>query len=1193
MLYYSGYTRRIGDVDEGSTVTDFLPAERARGITIQSAAISFSWPPSAPDPWIPRIDPNPGHPAAASSTPHTINLIDTPGHADFTFEVLRSLRVLDGAVCILDGVAGVEAQTEKVWSQASAYRIPRLIFVNKLDRDGAAFGRTVSEVGARLGVWPAVCGIPWWTPEGKLRGVGDVVGLRGLLYGEGGDGKDVKNFSLKDLESEDAALAEELKKARVALVELLAEHDDAMVEDYLAADEDQLVIHPASIIQCLRRCILRDPQKLVPVYPGASFRNVGVQPLLDAVVDLLPSPDQHADPEVSIGSGIKGGLTQFLSGKLTAATTSDHSKPSSKAISTKGKPNHALQNLEACALAFKVVADPKRGVLVYVRVYSGILTRNAPLWNTNLQTTERAQRLLKMYANDAVEVENIAAGQIGVIPGLKFARTGDTLVSYTGAHPKNGPPAPINSLQLRPIDIPPPVFFVSVEPNSLAEEKHISESLDLLLREDPSLHVTLDEESGQTHLSGMGELHLEIARDRLVGDLRAKARIGGIEIGYREAITGPSGEVEGGYEREVAGKWAKGGCGVSVESVVEEGDMLALREHEQLFELTDKNHLVVATPTLRADGSGVEEETPNLSDHLPISAVMQAFKNGASAACARGPTHAYPVHSTLIRLTFDPAKHVFPNTTLAALSSVARSAVQQALQASAKASETVLMEPVMLVTISVDEDSLGGVVHDISSARGGSIVSLGSDDTTLPSDGGANVDVRRIYAPPDPFAGGHAAAEDFGVGGAVGGVKQIVARVPLKEMVGYLKHLRSLTGGRGTFTMVVDRFERMGGQRMRGVLGGMRSENVQIVRLNPASVTRTNNGTTGRQLEDFTMSTTLPTSAELDQMAIIDPEIKEQQQQIPQSWQLPEDKDPATLVKLMRAGWDKMPTPTPIAEVEEFRSSYITRDGTTLRLCVFKPAAGHESKPLPLLVWYHGGGGCLGNPESTTAFCRSIVLEQSCVVVAPQYRLAPEYKSPAQVEDSWDALQHIASHVADFGADASAGFIAGGESAGAVIGAVLALQARDKPLSPPLTGTFLTAGSYFDPNGIPAEYKEHYRSRHDPVCVNAPMLGKNVKAAFDACLQGDYSSPLFKAALWPSGQAGLPRTYLQTCGLDINRDEGILYADVLREAGVQTKLDVYPGGPHCFWHLFPNTTQGRKWKEETRAGIAWLLEAAR
>ena len=210
-------------------------------------------------------------------------------------------------------------------------------------------------------------------------------------------------------------------------------------------------------------------------------------------------------------------------------------------------------------------------------------------------------------------------------------------------------------------------------------------------------------------------------------------------------------------------------------------------------------------------------------------------------------------------------------------------------------------------------------------------------------------------------------------------------------------------------------------------------------------------------------------------------------------------------------------------------------------------------------------------------------------MIAVQYRLAPEHKSPTQVEDSWDALRYIATHAGAFGADPSTGFIVGGESAGAVISAVLALQAGDEPLSPPLTGLYLTAGSYFNPNDVPEQYRSLYRSRTDPACVGAPMLNKQVKAAFDTCLQGDYSSPLFKAALWPTGHKGLPRTYLQTCGMDINRDEGFLYNDVLVNSGVETRLDVYPGCPHCFWHLFPDVSQGTKWETDTAAGLAWLF----
>lgn len=734
--------------------------------------------------------------------------------------MLRSLRVLDGAVCILDGVAGVEAQTEKVWSQASNYAIPRIIFVNKLDRDGAAFGRTVKEIGARLGAWPAVCGIPWWSADGRLQGVGDVAGLRGLKYAEGGDGKEIRVFNLEQLQDEDSALADELRQARVALIERLSEHDDEMVEYYLEVDEDHLAIAENQVTDSLRRCILQHPQQVVPVYAGASFRNVGVQPLLDAVLNLLPSPEERPDPEVSLGSSTKGTLGSFIDGKLDPPEAPAVGRGKSKAVS-KTKASTALQTMEACALAFKVVADAKRGVLVYVRVYSGTVHKNTPLWNTNLQNSERAQRLLKMYANDAVEIDSIPAGQIGVIPGLKFARTGDTLITCTSYNPKTGPPQPVNSLQLRPISVPPPVFFVSVEPQSLSEEKHIRESLDLLLREDPSLYVSVDEESGQTHLAGMGELHLEIARDRLVSDLKAKARIGNIEIGYREALTGGSNEVTETFDRDAGGKSSKAACTVSVRPV-QEGEELPEEVSAHSIALHDGNQVVIFTPTLHADGTTIELENQGLPENLPIQLIVQALHNGVSAALARGPNHGYAVHSTRLDITFTPGKHLFHNTTPAALSSAARLAVQKALRASSATSETVMMEPVMLVTIGVDEDSLGSVVHDISSARGGSVVSLGSDEeaTRLNQQ---TIDTRRIYAPPDPFGGGRAAS-DAGLQQQGSSARQIVARVPLKEMVGYLKHLRSLTGGRGTFTMVVDRFERMTGQRQRVVLNEMRGD---------------------------------------------------------------------------------------------------------------------------------------------------------------------------------------------------------------------------------------------------------------------------------------------------------------------------------------------------------------------------------
>jgi elongation factor G len=823
MLYYSGYTRRIGDVDEGSTVTDFLPAERARGITIQSAAITFSWPPlppgTQPQSQIPQL-PHSFENILRSSVPHNINLIDTPGHADFTFEVLRSLRVLDAAVCILDGVAGVEAQTEKVWTQAGHYQIPRIIFVNKLDREGAAFARTVKEIAVRLHAWPAVCQIPWWRGgKGHLTGVGDVINLRGMLWQTGGDGRDLQAIDFEKLANEERTFANELKKARIALVELLSEHDDLMVEYFLEHNEDHLAIPGARLVESLRRVVLQTPQVVVPVFAGASFRNIGVQPLLDAVVDLMPSPLERPDPEISIADRSSTLSTLFgLAAPACVTKPGRRQQQSSRAFASTD-----TKNLTACALAFKVVNDVKRGILVYVRVYSGRIDRGATLYNTNLGIAERAPRLLKMYANDAVEVDSIGIGQIGVITGLKHARTGDTLIIYRGLQMKGSPPGILNTLQLRPITVPPPVFFTSIEPNSLSEQKHVQESLGILLREDPSLHLSIDEESGQTHLAGMGDLHLEIARDRLLNDFKAKARIGRIEIGYREAVTSPAALYTYQLDKPIAGKQAKAAITASVQPIDDmarsgvqertDGDDGAF---ETTFKLPDNNTVHISHPMLsRHDSASHKNHIP---PHLSLPGVLHSIQAGASAALARGPFNGFPVANARVSVILEAHLNLFPETTPTAISMATRAAVGHGLRVASDAAPAVLLEPVMMVTVYVNESSLGAVVQDLSSSRGGQVLSLDGSDSSASSDDRLRIDPNMIYTPPDPFASGSGdMSSDL-----ADSQRQIVARVPLKEMVGYLNHLRALTGGRGTFVMTVDGFERMGTQRQKEVLDAMR-----------------------------------------------------------------------------------------------------------------------------------------------------------------------------------------------------------------------------------------------------------------------------------------------------------------------------------------------------------------------------------
>ena len=759
---------------------------------------------------------------------HTINLIDTPGHADFTFEVIRSLRILDGAVCILDGVAGVEAQTEKVWYQAANHKIPKIIYINKLDRDGAAFGKTVKEIASRLFTWPAVCQIPWYDQstdrhKGNFVGLGDAVELQCLRWAGRDDGKSIRVIKLNDLASIDKRLYEELRKARVALVELLSENDDYMVEKYLECNEDHLAISPADIRKSIRRCLLDGASTITPVFAGSSFQNIGIQPLLDRVVDLLPSPSEISDPEVKI-SGMHIGLKDLTEKNGLPSSIAPKSGSKGRVVGSKGI--FSLQgNIGALALAFKVVNNPKSGVLVYVRVYYGTIESNAMLYNTNLQSSERAPKLFRMYAADAVEVPSINSGQIGVIRGLKYARTGDTLIAYTGTSPKSGIPAPWNTLQLRPIDVPSPVFFASVEPQSLSEQESISNALALLLREDPSLRVTVDDDSGQTLLSGMGELHLEIAQDRLINDLKAKASMGKIEIEYRECIMAPSSVQRAVFDREIAGKMGQAGCSVTVIPWSDDMETTSVMDGTESMLKSNGNMIVTKIKQNQHDSS---EEQKGLPLGLTHDFFHTPLRNGALAALARGPQHRFPMQNTQVSILFDLTSDFFGmHTTPAALLTAARIATQRALKDSAQAIDTVLMEPVMNAVITCTEATLGGVVHDISAARGGHIVSLDDTDAMSTSDDRTReeaqlIDIRRVYAPPDPFASSVAVGNEEGMPSQTNRARSITARIPLKEMVGYLKHLRSLTAGRGSFTMSLDRFERMNGLRQKAVLKEIR-----------------------------------------------------------------------------------------------------------------------------------------------------------------------------------------------------------------------------------------------------------------------------------------------------------------------------------------------------------------------------------
>jgi elongation factor G len=741
MLFHSGYISHAGgellpsggqsvagadswaDVDDGSTVTDYLPEERERGITITAAAIPIPW------------------------AKHTINLIDTPGHADFTFEVSRSLRVLDGAVAILDGVAGVEAQTETVWRQADEWNISRIAYVNKMDREGAGFGRTVREMSSRLGVTPIVLQLPVFkggTNEGPFLGVVDLVESSVLTWNSLPDGNSqVSHTPLADYPS--PAIVDEAKAARSALFETLADLDDAFLEAFVQHTPESPVISPPLVRKTLRSLTLRGV--IVPILCGASFRDIGVQPLLDAIINYLPAPSDRPSPPVKL-------LDEDRETNLSLACTGP------------------------CALAFKIVHDPVRGPMVFIRVYKGCLSKGMSLENTRSKMKERANKLLLMYANDSVEVDKLEEGSIGVILGLKATVTGDTLVSNRADF----------DLQLQPIATPPPVFIASLEPHSLSEAQALSLSLQQLLREDPSLSVTIDDDSGQILLGGMGELHLEIARDKLINDFGAKCEMGKVRVSYRETLASDvNALVEKDYEREMNGKITKVGLVVNVSAQgATKFTPISQRRRRQFHEFGNiidvdlsHSHAVVG---------------------MDVNQVYDAICSGVRPVLQSGPSLQLPLHSTSVQisnlLTFEN------QTTYQSIVSASRMATQEAFKIAFADKPSILMEPFMKVLITVDDSDIGRVVSDITSTRGGTIVSM---DSSV-SEKVVAPDALHIYFPPDITY-----QEDSSQ--LRSSWSTLTARVPLKEMVGYSKTLRSLTQGRGTFVMVLEGFETMSGDR--------------------------------------------------------------------------------------------------------------------------------------------------------------------------------------------------------------------------------------------------------------------------------------------------------------------------------------------------------------------------------------------
>ncbi|KAL2177615.1 P-loop containing nucleoside triphosphate hydrolase protein [Thermothelomyces heterothallicus CBS 202.75] len=766
MLYHSGVTRHLGNVDHGNTTTDFLPMERERGITIQSAAITFQWPPKSLCP--------PGY------EPTTINLIDTPGHQDFRYEVDRCLPVLDGAVCILDSVKGVETHTERVWESAHLSKIPRLLFVNKLDRDGASFRRSVQEVATRLRTWPLLCQIPWWHKDDFI-GVIDVIHRHGLRFSSTGSMSVVGEQSIaKDY----PALREEMETARLRLIETLSENDDQIMEEFLELEKD---VSSASIKRAIRRLILDGEAKFTPVFAGASLRNIGVQPLLDGVIDFLPSPIDR--PPLEVMGAQAQNLSQLLEQKVKQKGHHQHQDP-----------------IVALAHVFKVVDDPRRGMMSWLRVYHGAFSRSSHMWNSNVHNFEKPQHILHVSAKDHHEIPHLSAGHIGAMTGLKSARTGDTLITFPRHHGNTAPEA-LRNLRIKAPETPPAVAFIAIEPYSRTAGEKLEEALRKLSREDPSIRWSKDEKTDQLILSGMGLLHLEIAQDRLLTHYkidRESAMWGEIEVGYAECLLAPTKPHRAVYDRAIRDKAGKAACTVTIEP-------LGAHHHDTLLESSIERDGNIIHVAILPSGAGDAETLP-----FDPELVRQQLFNGAIAGLTRGPRRSAPIRRCHVHISFDPAHDFFGTASTGGhITNAALSAVRGALKEAHASGQVGILEPFTRVHIHCPEEAGTAIQHDLASARGGQVLEVRRpDDDEALAFGTGTIDITKVYVPPDPYESVQS------LRGAKKGVVRmltIIGKAPLKEMMKYDSQLRSMTGGRHTLQLDPGGFELVTGPRERAL----------------------------------------------------------------------------------------------------------------------------------------------------------------------------------------------------------------------------------------------------------------------------------------------------------------------------------------------------------------------------------------
>jgi len=599
ILFYTGMSHRIGEVDEGTATMDWMEQEKERGITITSAATTCFW------------------------KDYRINIIDTPGHVDFTIEVERSLRVLDGAVAIFDSGQGVEPQSETVWRQADKYHVPRIAFINKMDKIGADFFESVKSMVDRLKANPVPIQIPIGA-ENTFRGPVDLITMKAVYF-------DDETLGAKYVIDEiPADLQEVAREYRDKMIEKLADHDDVIMEKYLGGEE----ITEEEIKKALRKATIS--MKLNPVLCGSSFKNKGVQLLLDAIIEYLPSPIDL--PPVK-------GVNPDNEGEIERRP--DDNEPFS-------------------ALAFKIMTDPFVGQLTYFRVYSGVLNSGSYLHNSTKDTTERIGRLLKMHANKREEIKAVYAGEIAAAVGLKNTTTGDTLCD------KDKP------IILERIEFPEPVISIAIEPKTKADQEKMTLSLQKLAQEDPSFRLKTDEETGQTIISGMGELHLEIIVDRLMREFKVEANVGKPQVAYRETIKGKV-ESEGKYIKQTGGRGQYGHVWIEVEP--------------------------------KAPGEGFEFENDIVGGSIPRE-YIPAVEKGIKEALDSGVLAGYPVVDVKVRL-FDGSYHDVDSSEMAF-----KIAGSMAFKDGVKRANPILLEPIMDLEVIVPEEYMGDVIGDINSKRG-------------------------------------------------------------------------------------------------------------------------------------------------------------------------------------------------------------------------------------------------------------------------------------------------------------------------------------------------------------------------------------------------------------------------------------------------------------------------------------------